>query len=320
MKTRTSVSAPQSPTAGTAAQGSRPRTPTAFAVTFATAATVLASLSPSFSQAPATDIVTLDIQTLHDRNPIVQRVTDREAYDNQPQFLPDGRLVFTAASETTTKIHVFDFEQAQEKVLFSLAEDLYSATPVPGENAVSVIRDYGNQVQQLWKLPLDGTAPTPLQTAINPIGYHAWIDQRRLILFVLGEPQTLELMTLGSERAQFLHDAPGRALAQIPGSRWGTTAMSFSRPAPGADKFELVAYQPGEAASQFSTIVELPSASQDYAWAPDGSVWTGRGTELLRFEGEEWEVVVDFEALGLGSISRLAWSGNGERLAVVIDR
>lgn len=282
--------------------------------------------SVSNAQAPETDIVVLELDRAGRSFSGLHRVTDRPAYDNQPKFLPDGRLVYTAAGESTTEIHSYDVGAERHKVLFVLPENLYSPTPVPGEEAVSVIRDYGNQVQQLWKLPLDGSPPRPLQTSINPIGYHAWYTHDQLILFVLGEPQTLQLMTLGSDQGKFLHDSPGRALAMIPSASAGSDVkMSFTRPKPGADgAFELVALTLNPSAS-FRPVATLPGDSQDYAWAPDGSLWIGRGTELLRWNTEDWTSVIDVSAadftdVSLGSISRLAWSEDGRYLAAVVER
>ena len=55
---------------------------------------VLAALTPSVQgQVPSTDIFLL---TVEDGSvAAVERVTDREGYDNQPQFLPDGKGLVT---------------------------------------------------------------------------------------------------------------------------------------------------------------------------------------------------------------------------------
>ena len=45
----------------------------------------------------------------------------------------------------------------------------YSPTPVPGRDAISVVRDYGELKQQLWSFPLDGGEPQLLLPDVNPV-------------------------------------------------------------------------------------------------------------------------------------------------------
>jgi len=291
---------------------------------------VVSLLGPSiaWAQRPATDIVVLEAAELAGPQVNPLRITNRDLYDNQPSFLPGGELVFSAAGEDgSTDIVRFDFESEQAETLFDFEESLYSPTPVPGEGAISVVRDYGHQQQQLWKLPLDGGGPTVLQKDINPIGYHAWVNSDTLILFVLGDPPTLQAMTVGSAEGRFLQRNPGRALARIPVDRWGEGAMSFVRPTaeedvPGNEgtptALEIVALQ--VESGEVRPITDLLPGHEDYAWAPDGSLWMGQGTLLMRWEPDQWTEIADLAKSGLGEISRLAWSPRGDRLAIVVER
>jgi hypothetical protein len=57
-----------------------------------------------------------------------------------------------------------------------------------------------------------------------------------------------------------------------------------------------------------------------YAWTPTGVLLMAKGARLYQWSpsrGPDWEEVADFTALGLESITRLAVSRRGDRLALV---
>ncbi len=280
--------------------------------------------------APATDIVVLSgsqLRNLEDTRESLKvlRVTDRPEYDNQPSFLPSGDLLFTAASDDgTTDIHRFEFDSdhtgGSSDVVSDLEQSLYSPTPIPGENAISIVRDYGNQVQQLWRVPLDGGPPTALLTEINPIGYHAWMADGGLLLFVLGDPPTLQTAAIGAKSGEVLGPEPGRCLARIPTSAFGPDAMSYvhvGSSVPTDSGAPIMALAPDGATR---VVTEGRPGSQDYAWAPDGSLWMGEGSDLYTWTRTTgWRRVAQLAPLGLSGISRMAWSHDGSRLALVVE-
>ncbi|HEX9755827.1 MAG TPA: hypothetical protein VGA42_08960, partial [Gemmatimonadales bacterium] len=58
---------------------------------------------------------------------------------------------------------------------------------------------------------------------------------------------------------------------------------------------------------------------QDHAWLPDGSLLQARGNRLYRWTPGRpgWELLRVFTEPGLASISRLAVTPKGDRLALV---
>ena len=268
-----------------------------------------------FAQAPSTDIFLFPVDgaSLGEAT----RVTDREGYDNQPKFLPDGdRLVYSSQGEDgSTDIHLYDVSSGETSILIDTAESLYSPTPVPGRDAISVVRDYGDLLQQLWAFPLDGEEPELLLPNVSPVGYHAWADEQSLILFVLGEPMTLQSISIGPGVGKVLAESPGRALARIPGS----TEVSFVDTS-AADGWWLTGHDPASGAMR--RLTKTVEGRQDYAWALDGSVWMGDDNRLYRWhpEGDGWELIADLDAEGVYDITRLAFSPDGDRLAVVGSR
>jgi dipeptidyl aminopeptidase/acylaminoacyl peptidase len=245
------------------------------------------------------------------------RVTDREEYDNQPRFLPDGRsLVYTSMRGETTDIFRYDIDTGKSAAIVSTPQSEYSPTPVPGRDAISVVRDYGELKQQLWSFPLDGGEPQLLLPDVNPVGYHAWVNEKRVILFVLGEPHTLQIATIGPGEGKVVGESPGRALDRIP----GRSEMSYVDKS-SEERWWLTAIEPATAEKR--RLIAMHDEREDYAWAPDGEVWMGDGSKLYRWhpDGEDdWSLAIDLGEHGIDGITRLAFSPDGKTLAIVVER
>ena len=54
---------------------------------------------------------------------------------------------------------------------------------------------------------------------IKPVGYHLWIDDHTLALFVLGgsgKPNYLEIFDMRTQKSEFVTENPGRVLRKVP--------------------------------------------------------------------------------------------------------
>ena len=63
----------------------------------------------------------------------------------------------------------------------------------------------------------------------------------------------------------------------------------------------------------------LPDSADFHAWTPDGTLLASAGTRVLRWDPQaaRWLPIADFAAAGVTSITRLAVSPAGDRLAFV---
>jgi len=270
------------------------------------------------AQIPSTDVYLLQVQSDGDgyRLGVALNVSDREGYDNQPKFLPDGTLVYASLRDGQTDVYRYDPETRETIQVTATPESEYSPTPIPGRDAISVVRDYGEGMQQLWAFPLGGGEPERLLThELGPIGYHAWVDAERLILFVLGEPMTLQLAEVGATEGRRLADNPGRALAAMPGGGRMSFVLKLRE-----EEWWVGAVDPESVAMEL--LVRTPVGREDYAWAPDGSLWIGDGSTLRVWRAGEdgWTPVRDLAGDGVAGITRLAFDPSGEWLALVGER
>ena len=272
---------------------------------------VLAGGGNAISQVPSTDVFVFSIDGTHVDQ--AQKITDREGYDNQPKFLPDGTsLVYSSFRDGQTDVYRYDLRAGESSRVTSTAESEYSPTPIPGTRRISVVRDYGELKQQLWSVDLESGQEKLLLPDVNPVGYHAWADDESVVLFVLGEPHTLQWARIGPGPGRMLADSPGRGLARIPGD----SRISYVDKT--GDPWWLTAIDPGSGESE--RLIATPEGREDYAWAGDGSVWIGDDSRLLRWHpGDDtgWRPVADLDRYGVYGITRVTFSGDGKHLALV---
>jgi hypothetical protein len=185
-----------------------------------------------------------------------------------------------------------------------------------------VIRVEADGTQRLWRFDLDGTNPRLVLESVKPVGYHVWIDDTRLALFVLGaggEPATLQLASTATQTAEVIESRIGRSLLMRP----GTGTVSFVSQPQGAPRLVKLL---NPDTREVTTLTEALEGSQDTAWDPrSGRLLMARGATLHAWApgAVGWQPIADLSSSGIRSITRLAVSpdpGSGAlRLALVAE-
>ena len=244
------------------------------------------------------------------------RATNRPGYDNQPSFLPGGgALLFTSIDDQgQADIHRFDLDREEVFPLTrSAPESEYSATVMPSGDRISVIRVEADSSQRLWSFDLDGGSPALVLQEVRPVGYHTWIDEDRLALFVLGSPATLQIASVKSGVGEVVGSNIGRSLHTIP-VRGTISFVQWNESREGVIK-EL---DPETGFAE--TLAPLLDGNEFYAWTPGGDILMGQGAKLFRWTVDgvsEWRELADLTSAGVTGISRIAVSPEGDRIAVV---
>lgn len=270
---------------------------------------------------PANDIFIVELSSKKSRLKVGEpkRITFWEGYNNQPAFLPKTRaLLYTSIrADGQADIYRYDLRDGSTTRVTETKTGEYSPTPAPDGKTFSVIRVETDGTQRLWMFPLaGGAAPSLILEKIKPVGYHVWIDRHRLMLFILGEPVTMQLVDLRTQKAEIIADHIGRSLHRIPRQRQISFVRKFSE-----QEWMIQAFDT-ETHAITSLIRTLPG-SEDYTWTPQGTLLMASGSKLFKWNPERdagWQEVADFASAGLKTITRLSVSQKGDHLALVAQR
>jgi len=266
---------------------------------------------------PATDIYLADIKMKSGRVEVGKpsKMTEWAGYDNQPIFLPDGKSLFYTSIRDHGQADIYRYDIAGNSLanVTQTYESEYSATVTPDGKFFSVIRVERDSTQRLWKFPLAGGEASLVLEKVKPVGYQAWGDANTAALFVLGNPPTLQIADVRTGNAEVVAQNIGRSLHKIPKQE----AISF------VHKFgenEWLIKRLDLKTRTISTLVKTLPGSEDYAWTPQGILLMGQDSKLFQCDPKkngEWQEIADFAIAGLKSITRLAVSPKGEKLAMV---
>lgn len=265
---------------------------------------------------PATEIYLAPIRLMPDgpqMGPARNATDNPGAYDNQPAFGPDGRtMLFTSVrGGGATDIYFLELQTRQIRQFTTTPEGEYSPTVTPDEGGVSVIRVEKDGTQRLWRFEEGGKAPVLIAPGVKPVGYHAWIDEGHVAVFVLGKPATLQVVDLKSGRAEVMASDIGRALARRPQA----DTISFVHHE--GDRWMVKEYDPATRAIRPLVPALEGSSDRDAAWGPDGTLFMTRGEEVhwWRPGRDGWTLL---GTPGVGALSRLAVSRDGRWMALVV--
>ncbi|MGZ8843266.1 MAG: TolB family protein [Pyrinomonadaceae bacterium] len=285
-----------------------------------TAAAQTPSPTPTPAAAPpSSDIFLIDVKTK--KGELVfgdpQRITNTPGYNNQPSFMPDGKSVlYTSIREKQADIYRYELGTGATSQVTDTPESEYSATLMPDKKNISVVRVEADGTQRLWKFSLDGGSPVLILENVKPVGYHHWIDDHTLALFILGvpgKPNFLEVLDAATGKSEFVTENPGRILRKVPNQN------KFSFVHKVSDKiWEIKAFDL-RARTSASLVATLPGA-EDYAWLPDGKLLLAKDSKLfavLPLSGSQWEEVADFSKAGIKRVTRIAVNSSGSRIAIV---
>ncbi len=266
---------------------------------------------------PDTDIYLCDVKKRGKnlRLSNVKNITSRSGYDNQPFFHPHLPLLYYASAneEGRTDILEYNYQTGFTRKLTETPEREYSPTVTPDGQFISCIIQRDNGAQDLGKYPLNGGDPVIIINHII-IGYHAWINNNLLLLFVLGKPNTLRLYNIKTGKDTVLAKNIGRSLQRIPGSN----DISFVDKQD--ERWLIKKYNSQE--GTIETIAPTIPNREDLAWTTDGEILMSDGDNLYLLnvnKDASWKVLAMPEEMELKGISRLAVNTASTKIAVVVD-
>jgi Tol biopolymer transport system component len=239
-----------------------------------------------------------------------KNITNRKGYDNQPSFHPDQPLIYFSSFNDSRRadIKTFNYKTNSTKLFTETREREYSPTVTPDKNFISCIIQRDNGAQDLGEYPIAGGQPSVIINNLT-VGYHAWLNPTTLVLFVLGEPNTLRVFDVATGKDTVVKEKVGRALHKIPSQK----AVSF------VDKSEDIWKIKRFDGKTIEIICETLPNREDLAWTPDGKIIMSDGRQFFYYDtnlNTGWKM---FFASDVGGVSRVAISANGKKIAFVVS-
>jgi hypothetical protein len=237
-------------------------------------------------------------------------LTKRKGYDNQPVFFPDHELFYTSIRDDQADTYAINLPTGAERRVINTPESEYSPTLTPDRKFISVVRVEPDKTQRLWKFPINGGSPTLVLKDVQPVGYHLWLDENILLLYILGEPATLQRADIRTGKAEKIADNIGRSLQKI----LDTKAASFVKK---NEKDEWWIYRVDLSGKIEPIVKALPTEEHDFTWMSGGTILMADGSKLYGYmpgKDSEWKVLTDLKTAG---ITRLAVSPDSSNLAFV---
>jgi hypothetical protein len=247
------------------------------------------------------------------KNPI--NISDNIGYyDNQPSFLNDGMgVLFASTRNDQTDIVLYDIELKEKRWMTNSAGSEYSPQQTPNKKFFSAIKLETDDTQLLWHYSFRRKKPRVLVDKLK-IGYHAWLNEKILVSFVLGEPSTLQVTNLKYKIKYPIDKNIGRSIHKIP----TTELISFIS----LEHDEPEIYSINPLNSEKIYIADPLEGSQDMAWMPDKTIVMGKNNKLYKLkpgEDKTWIEIASVEEFNLTGITRIAVSPLGNKIAIVVQ-
>ncbi len=247
------------------------------------------------------------------------KINTTVGYNNQPHFSVDGNVIYYTREVTLpngiaqTDIAAFNLRTRTTTMVNQTMESEYSPTPIPGRNALSVIQVEADQKQRLWAISLTNGEMELLLPDAEPVGYHAWMNDQQVAMFILGDSFDLYTAKLQEAGSSKVASNIGRTLRRHPEN--GDIIFVDKNTEP----WKISIYH--SVTNSIQTIMPLFPDSEDFTVDRNGAYWTGNGSKLYRRSPMDarWELITDFGAYGVRNISRLAISPANDKIMLTSE-
>lgn len=248
-------------------------------------------------------------------------LTDRPEYDNQPSFINEYQMVFSAADENDNfDIIVYNFN-SKKFTNMSRTSDRNENSPTITDCGmyISAVVSEPDKKQRIWLYPINFEPAELLYDDIEPVGYYDWYDNKAA-MFVLGDPNTLvyargrnDLIEIDSNVARSIKKRPK------------TSEITYLSTADFRNVADQQAYllksydiETGERA-EYGFGLE---GSQDFIWLDKKYLLMAKGNNIYKrkYTDNNWELMGTIQSDTHQNISRMAYSEDLDLLVVAMER
>lgn len=248
-------------------------------------------------------------------------ITNRPLYDNQPAFINDIQMAFSAVDEKgNNDIIIYNFEKNKFTNLTKTADrNEFSPSLTDCGLYVSAVTVEPDGKQRLWLYPTNFGEPELLYDDIEPVGYYDWYDNKAA-MFVLGQPNKL-VYPYSKSDLYTISENVGRSVKKRPKTSIITYIdKNVSKEVDGVKSYAIKGFDI-EKRAYVDYGYTFPG-SEDFIWLDNQLLLMGKGNDLYirKAEQAKWEKAGSIILEGYQNITRMAYSADLKKLVVVMER
>ncbi|MFC0261151.1 hypothetical protein [Fontibacter flavus] len=273
----------------------------------------------------STDLIAVDVKKTGQKIKLIPgtevKITDRKAYDNQPNFINEKQMAFSAADESGNHdIIIYNFESKKFTNLTKSSNlNEYSPSITDCGMYISAVTVEEDGKQRLWLYPTNFGEPELLYDDIEPVGYYDWYDNKAA-MFVLGSPNKLVYPYSKAEIITISQNV-GRSIKKKPKSSIITYIdKNEMKEINGENSYAIKGFDL-EKRTYHDFGFTYPGA-EDFIWIDKNVMLTGKDNKLYsrNFKNNSWAEMGTINQPNYGKISRMAYSPKLLKLVVVMER
>ncbi|PZX56904.1 hypothetical protein LV84_02033 [Algoriphagus ratkowskyi] len=243
-------------------------------------------------------------------------LTDRPQYDNQPNFINEYQLAFSAADENGNHdIIVYNFE-SDKFTNFSKTSDRNEFSPSITDCGmyIAALVMEEDKKQRIWLYPTSFEPAELLYDDIEPVGYYDWYDNKAA-MFILGEPTKL-IYARGRNDLIEIDSMIDRTVKKRP----NTSEITYiSQPVNGkAGIIKSYDIENGNREVYLAGVL----GSKDFIWLDKNHLMMASGNEIFirKYNSSEWKSLGEISSGTHENITRMAYSADLNVLVVTMNR
>lgn len=243
-----------------------------------------------------------------------KNITNNAGYDNQPSFSLDNRSILFTSNRNGKDTNIYEYFLADGKTeqITTSEDNEYTAKDLDGKT-LNFIREGGGQVMTIFKYDRQTKQESPALKIKEPVAYYAFNAKGDALVWVR---YAFFIHWVNTEKNinRFVTDYAQPSTPQLIPI---TDNFSFMKRLPN-DELWIYEFNPSNQAIR--PIAQPKDAKLTYCWLPDGTLLTGSGTKLFRFDEKTWVEIADLASAGIKDIGRLAVNFDGKYLALVSNQ
>jgi hypothetical protein len=248
-------------------------------------------------------------------------LTNRPEYDNQPGFINEYQMVFSAADENGNfDIIAYNFDSKKFTNLSKTADRNENSPRITdcGMYIAAVVSE-PDKKQRLWLYPTNFEPAELLYDDIEPVGYYDWFDNKAA-MFILGDPNKL-VYAKGRNELIEIDTQIARAINRRPKSSEITYLSNLEYSGSEDSKALLLKSYEIESSERKELGYGL-AGSEDFIWIDKNYLLMARGNTIFRrkYTDESWEQIGTITSETHQNMSRLAYSSDLNILVVAMER